>query len=210
MNRGLIIIGASGHGKVVADIAKNMKVYSSIFFLDDDLKKKVGGYELLGSVDEYRKWKETHDFIVAIGDCEIRSRIQKLIEKDVKIATLIHPRAVVGEDVVIGQGTVIMANVAINTGAVLGEGVIVNTGSTIDHDCYVGDYVHVAPGCHICGAVTVGDGSWLGVGSCVINNIELCKNCYIGAGAAVVDNIWEKGVYVGVPAKKMNCGDMDA
>ena len=204
MNRGLMIIGASGHGKVVADIAKKMGIYSQISLLDDDLKKGISGYELLGTIAEYEKWKETHEFIVAIGNCRIRKEIQKKIEKEGRIATLVHPNAVIGEGVLLGTGTVVMANAVINSGSMIGKGVIVNTGSTIDHDCRIGDYVHVAPGCHISGTVCIGEESWIGVGSCIINNVNICRECVIGAGATVVADIEKSGTYVGVPAKRID------
>lgn len=198
-----MIIGASGHGKVVADIAGKLGAYTEISFLDDDLEKRVSGYRLLGSVQEYGKWIDTHEFIVAIGNCKIRSEIQRKIERDAAVATLVHPNAVLGEMVTLGAGTVVMANAVINSASVLGKGVIVNTGSTVDHDCRIGDYVHVAPGCHISGAVSVGDRSWIGVGSCIVNNVSICEECVVGAGAAVIADIERKGTYVGVPAEKV-------
>lgn len=196
-------MGASGHGKVVADIARKLEGYADISFLDDDLEKRVSGYPLLGSVQEYRKWIDTHEFIVAIGNCKIRSEIQKKIERDGVIATLVHPNAVLGEKVTLGAGTVVMANAVINSASILGRGVIVNTGSTVDHDCRIGNYVHVAPGCHISGAVSIGDRSWIGVGSCIVNNISICEECVVGAGATVIADIERKGTYVGVPAKRV-------
>ncbi len=207
MNKRLIIIGASGHGKVVADIAKRLEIYSEISFLDDDLTKNISGYELLGKAEDFQKWKSGHDFLVGIGNCRIRSRIQKKIEREVAVATLVHPNAVIGEGVLLGPGTVVMANAVINSASVLGKGVIVNTGSTIDHDCTIGNYVHVAPGCHISGTVSIGDRAWIGVGSCIVNNVSVCEECIIGAGATVIADIGERGTYVGVPAKRINHDD---
>lgn len=210
MSKGLIIIGASGHGKVVADIAKKLDIYSDIAFLDDDLTKRIPGYELLGKIEDYQEWRRTHDFLVAIGNCKIRSEIQSRIENEVNLATLVHPNAVIGEKVFLGAGTVVMANAVINSSSVLGNGVIVNTGSTVDHDCIIGNYVHVAPGCHISGTVSVGKGSWIGIGSCIVNNINICEECVIGAGATVITDIGKKGTYVGVPAKRVIHGSEDS
>ena len=201
-NESLIIIGAGGHGKVVADIAKKTKLYKHIAFLDENLNKAVPGYKWLGKPEEYRKWAKHSDFFVAIGDGQGRYKIQKELEGEVILATLIHPSAVIAEDVKIGNGTVIMANAVVNSGSVLGCGVIINTASTVDHDCKIGNYVHIAPGCHICGTVSVGTGTWIGVGACVINGITICGECTIGAGAAVICDITENGTYVGIPAKK--------
>ncbi|MCI8853011.1 MAG: acetyltransferase [Lachnospiraceae bacterium] len=204
MRKRLMIIGASGHGKVVADIARKTENYCEIAFLDDDLSRSVPGYELLGRVGDYEKWREDWEFIIAIGNCGIRAKIQEKIDTMTSIATLIHPHAVIGEQVTLGKGTVVMANAVINSGAILGKGVIVNTGSTIDHDCRIGDYVHVAPGSHISGTVFVGGGAWIGVGSSIINNVKICENCIIGAGTTVIQDINESGTYVGVPAKRVS------
>lgn len=203
MKKRLMIIGASGHGKVVADIARKTERYSQIAFLDDDLSRHVAGYELLGRAGDYEKWREDWEFIVAIGNCEIRARIQEKISIGVSVATLVHPHAVVGEQVILGKGTVVMANAVINSGTVLGKGVIINTASTIDHDCQIGNYVHVAPGVHISGTVFVGEEAWIGVGSSITNNVSICEKCIIGAGTTVIRDINERGTYVGVPAKRV-------
>lgn len=198
--RKLAIIGASGHGKVVADIARK-NGYKEIVFLDDDVSiHECGGYPVIGKSSEAR----TIDagVIIGIGNAGVRKRIQESIPEE-KLATLIHPDAVVAEDVVIGVGTVVMAGAVINPGTHIGKGCIINTCSSVDHDCSVGDYVHIAVGSHLCGNVTVGDGTWIGAGATVSNNISICPDCMIGAGAVVVDDIQESGTYVGVPAKRV-------
>lgn len=197
----IAIIGASGHGKVAADIAVKME-YESIVFLDDDESiRQCGGYPVVGKSDDA---KSLHcDVFVAIGNAKIRRRIQKMLEgADVPIAALIHPDAVIAEDVKIGKGTVIMAGAVINPGTVLGEGCIVNTCASVDHDCTVGDYVHIAVGAHLCGTVEIGEDTWIGAGAIVSNNCCVCPNCMIGAGAVVIRDIQDAATYVGVPAKK--------
>lgn len=195
----LIIIGASGHGKVVADIAVQ-NGYQEIVFLDDnEAVKSCGKYPVIGKTDEARRLDG--DIIVAIGNANIRKRIQEGME-GLKLATLIHPGAIVADDAVIGEGTVVMAGAVVNPGAVLGKGCIVNTCASVDHDCRVSDYVHVAVGSHLCGSVTVGERTWIGAGTVVSNNISICGECMIGAGAVVVRDIKEPGTYVGVPVRK--------
>lgn len=198
--RKLAIIGASGYGKVVADIAlKNG--YNQIVFLDDDENiYECGGYPVVGKSSEAGKLDA--DVIIGIGNSSVRKRIQKSIS-DVQIATLIHPDAVVAEDVVIGAGTVVMAGAVINPGTRIGMGCIINTCSSVDHDCKVGDYVHIAVGSHLCGTVTVGDGTWIGAGATVNNNHTICSDCMIGAGAVIINDIKESGTYVGVPARRI-------
>lgn len=189
----LTIIGASGHGKVVADIAR-LRGYDVIEFLDDNpLVKNCGEYPVVGNTDV----TVDSDTFVAIG----RGYDRKRLSKERKLITLVHPNAVVADGVEIGEGTVVMAGVVINPGTVIGRGCIINTSSSIDHDCVIGDYVHVAVGAHLCGAVTVCDGTWIGAGTTVSNNVNICGGCMIGAGAVVIQNIDKVGTYVGVPAQ---------
>ncbi|WP_283680868.1 acetyltransferase [Parablautia sp. Marseille-Q6255] len=202
MNK-LAIIGASGHGKVVADIAKKNS-YREIVFLDDDENvHECGGYPVIGKSIEAERIDA--DVIVGIGNADIRKRIQESIPVE-KLTTLVHPDAVVAEDVVIGAGTVVMAGVVINPGAKIGKGCIINTCSSVDHDCTVGDYVHIAVGSHLCGTVIVGDGTWIGAGATVRNNASISSDCMIGAGAVVISNIEESGIFIGVPARRMEMG----
>lgn len=196
----LIIIGASGHGKVIADIA--IKVgYKEIVFLDDnDNIAECAGYPVVGktstavSIDGEK--------IIAIGNAKIRERIQKTM----KVTTLIHPDAVISRRVEIGEGTVIMAGTVINSDVVIGKGCIINTGATVDHDCRIGDFTHISVGAHIAGTCTVGARTWIGAGATVSNNVHVCSDCMIGAGAVVIGDIEESGTYVGVPVKKNTAG----
>lgn len=193
------MIGASGHGKVAADIAKKIG-YTDIVFLDDDTSlRECGGYPIVGTSRDADKYPEA-DIFVAIGNAGIREKIQSNIPN---IVTLVHPKAVIAEGVRIGKGTVVMAGAVVNPGATVGDGCIVNTCSSIDHDCRIGNYVHVSVGAHIAGTVSVGDRTWIGAGATVSNNIKICGECVIGAGAVVVKNLDEKGTYVGCPAKKI-------
>lgn len=197
MNR-LIIVGASGHGKVVADIAK-LSGYRDIVFLDNNPEiKECAGYPVLGP-DTMVKDLEG-DLFIAVGNAEIRRRLMDR-EAGRSFPVLIHPSAVIAEGVKIGDGTVVMAGTVVNPDTKIGKGCIVNTSSSIDHDCVVEDFSHIAVGAHLCGTVHVGKGTWIGAGATVSNNVDICGNCMIGAGAVVVKDIKEPGTYVGVPAK---------
>lgn len=191
--RKLLIIGASGHGRVCADIAEKMKQWDEIVFADDNPPDSFP-YPVIGSSDMV--WDE--DCFIGIGNSRIRERLSV----DRKLVTLIHPNAVVGERVEMGRGSVVMAGAVINPDAKIGEGVIINTCASVDHDCTVGDYVHVSVGAHLCGTVHVGAHTWIGAGATVKNNVNICGGCMIGAGAVVVKDINTEGTYVGVPAKK--------
>lgn len=195
----LLIVGASGHGKVVADIAR-LSGYGDITFLDDNPEiKQCGGYPIIGRSSQVNGLDG--DVIVAIGNAKIRRRIQERISAE-RLVTLFHPNAVVSS-AQIGRGTVVMAGAVINPDAVIGEGCIINTASSVDHDCRIGSYVHIAVGAHIAGSVEIGDETWIGAGATVSNNLTICADCMIGAGAVVVRDITQLGTYVGVPAKRL-------
>ena len=206
MNNKLIIIGASGHGKVVADIAIKMNKWQSIAFLDDDKSTKTSmGIEVIGNTTDAFTYKDEADFFVAIGNNETRELIlEKLMDAGSKVVSLIHPSAVIGTDVEVGIGTALMAGVVINSSCRIGKGCIINTCSCLDHDNTVEDYVHISPGVNMAGAVKVGKGSWIGIGSVVSNNVNICSGTRVGAGAAVVKDITEPGTYVGVPVRKVD------
>ena len=193
----LIIMGAGGHSNVVEDIAI-LNGYENISFLaDGDSNKAVGG------INEFYKYINNADFIVAIGNGEVRKRIQTELEnRGANMVSLIHPNAVVAKNVKINKGCVIVAGAVINSNSVIGKGVIVNTNSSIDHDCTVDDFTHIAPGAKICGNVKVGENTWIGAGATVINDKQICSNCMIGAGATVVKDIDLVGTYIGIPAYK--------
>lgn len=194
----LIIIGASGHGKVILDIAIKTG-YHNISFLDDNKKiKNCGGYPVVGKTQE--ALSATGDKIVAIGNLDIREKIQNKLKN---LTTLIHPKSIISRRVKVGEGTVIMAGAIINSDTIIGKGVIINTAVSVDHDCFIGDYSHISVGAHIAGTVNIGKKVWIGAGTIVINNINICDNCIIGAGAVVIKDIEKPGTYVGVPARRI-------
>lgn len=196
MNK-LIIIGASGHGKVIADIAvKNG--YENIVFLDDDESVEIcAGFPVVGKTSMASQMDG--DKVVAIGNAVIRKRISEQI----KTVTLIHPDAVISRRVEIGEGTVVMAGAVVNSDTKIGKGCIVNTCASVDHDCVIEDYCHISVGAHIAGTCVVGEKTWIGAGATVSNNVNICSNCLIGAGAVVIKTMKEPGTYVGVPAEKI-------
>lgn len=203
--RKLLIIGAGGHGKVAADAAADMGKWESIGFLDDNpgLSSSLS-LPVLGKSTEAFRYLEEYDIFVGIGNNRIReTMLTKLKEADACIPVIIHPEAVIGREVVIGEGSVILAGAVINCSTRIGRGCIVNTGATIDHDNVLEDYVHVSPGAHTGGTVCIGSCTWLGIGSTVNNNTTVAGNCIIGAGAAVIKDILEEGTYVGVPARHL-------
>ncbi len=200
MNR-LIIIGAGGHGKVIADNAfKNG--YTDINFADDNSKGECLGFPIIGTVSEIESFDDGKtDFVIGIGNSKIRKIIAE--KYDVNWVTLIHPSAQIAMKVSIGKGTVVMAGAVVNVCATIGKHCIINTNAVVEHDNIIGDYVHISPGVALGGTVNIGSCSHIGLGADVINNITICDGCVIGAGAVVVKNIESSGTYVGVPMRKI-------
>ncbi len=191
------IIGAGGHGRVIADIAR-LNGYETVMFFDDG---DVPG--IAGKVTDSLAHVEDADFFVAIGNCEVRKRISaELTLKGANIVSLVHPRATVASDVSIGDGVAVMAGAVINPGAVIGDGAIINTSSSVDHDCRVGQYTHVSVGAHVAGTVNIGERVFVCAGATVINNVNICDGAVIAAGAVVIKDITEPGTYKGVPARR--------
>lgn len=203
--RKLAVIGAGGHGKVVADIARQIG-YEEIIFLDDRRELTVcGNYHVIGKSGDAAAFAEKgYDLSIAIGDAKERQRIQESLEAEkITCVTLIHPNAVIADDVGIGKGSVVMAGTVINPGSIIGKGCIINTCASVDHDCRMEDFVHVAVGAHLAGNVHVGARTWIGAGAVVSNDVEICADCMIGAGTVIVRNIGKSGTYVGVPAEQV-------
>ncbi len=207
MQKKVIILGASGHARVIADIIKSSND-ELVGFLDDnmDIQGNVifDDKKVLGTTKEedIEKYKDNY-FIIGIGS----NRVRKLISQkypNLKWYTAIHPNAVIGSNVTIDEGSVVMAGVVINTGTKVGKHCIVNTCSSLDHDNTLEDYVHISPGSHLAGTVTIKESTWICAGVTVINNIEIEKNNIIGAGATVIRDIEEENnTYVGVPVRKL-------
>jgi sugar O-acyltransferase (sialic acid O-acetyltransferase NeuD family) len=204
----ILVIGAGGHGQVVADIlltrnraGDNITIPA---FLDKDSRltgKNLIGIPVAGGEEELATIP--HDALVlGIGDNRIRQQARvRLRQQGEAFYSAIHPRAVVGAEVDIGNGCVVCANVVINIGSRIGEQVILNTSCSVDHHNHIGDFVHIAPGAHLGGDVTVGEGTLVGLGALVLPQIRIGKWAVIGAGAVVIKDIPDFAVAVGNPAK---------
>lgn len=202
MNK-LIIIGAGGHGRVVADVASRTKRWSLISFLDDNFMGKcINGFEVIDSIQNYERWDNSYDFFVAIGDNSNRKKFVEEIGRERKIVSIIDPSAIISSHVIIGKGTIIMPNAIINCNVSIGQGCIINSAALIEHDCRISDFSHISPSVALAGNVFIGYNSWIGIGTIVKNNVEICDNVTTGAGSVVVNNISDPGIYIGIPAKR--------
>lgn len=207
MQKKVIIFGASGHARVIADIIKKSND-EIVGFLDDNPeiqgKTIFDSKIVLGDTSEesVNKYLDCY-FIIGIGSNKVRKIISEKYP-NLKWYTAIHPNSIIGNDVSINEGTVIMAGTVINTGSIVGKHCIINTSSSIDHDNILEDFVHISPGSHLAGTVKVGECTWICSGVTIINNIIIGKNNIIGAGATVIKNIEEENeTFVGVPVKKL-------
>ncbi|QVM92805.1 acetyltransferase [Pseudomonas entomophila] len=202
----LAILGASGHGKVVADAAQ-LSGWSSIEFFDDAWPHVTvnGAWPVVG--DSTRLLACAAEFTgvaVAIGNNAVRrQKLTQLKDVGAMLATIIHPAAAVSPHASLGAGSVVLATAVVNPFAEVGEGAILNTGCSVDHDCRLGHCVHVSPGARLAGAVSVGDESWIGIGACVRQQIRIGAQVMIAAGAAVVGDISDNMTVAGVPARAL-------
>lgn len=205
-NRKLAVIGAGGHGKVVAELAAALGTYGEIVFLDDRAQGSVNGFPVIGTtlLLENSLSPEQYDIAVAVGNNRIRRQIaEKAAALGFKLPVLIHPDATVSPSATVGQGGVVMAKAVVQADSVLKDGVIVNTAATVDHDCLLDAFVHISPGAHLSGNTRIGEESWIGTGACSRQQIRIGSRATIGAGAVVVRDVSDGMTVAGNPAKPL-------
>lgn len=200
----LAILGASGHGKVVADTAECCG-WTTVEFFDDAWPERQsnGAWAVTGNTEALLdRLDQFHGVVVAIGNNRIRhDKLLTLQAAGGRLATLIHPAATVSRYARIGAGSVVFAGAVVNADAHIGMGAILNTGCSVDHDCVLGEAVHVSPGARLAGGVQVGDLSWIGIGASVRQLIRIGSRAMIGAGGVVVSDVPDKVTAVGVPTR---------
>ncbi len=191
--KSLYIYGASGHGLVVADIAKACG-YDEIIFIDDGENKHPSFEEIKNNTEI--------PIALGVGVNAVRKKLFKKIEEaGFAIATLIHPSAIVSDNVMIGKGSVVMPGVVINTHSTVGKGAIINTASVIEHENTIGDFAHISPGVALAGNVSIGDLTHIGIGSSIIQGVTVGSACLIGAGSVVIRSIEDNKLCYGNPCK---------
>lgn len=203
----LAIVGAGGHGRVVADAAQ-LYGWGRIDFFDDAWAEMnaYGPWPVVGSTSTLcQRLSDYGGVVIAIGASADRLQKQAMMrDAGATIVSIIHPMAAVSQYAQIGTGSVVFAGSVLNAGAVIGEGVILNTGCSVDHDCIIDDYAHISPGAHLGGNVHVGAQSWIGIGASVKHGIKIGRSAIVGVGAAVVADVPDGTCVVGVPARPIS------
>ncbi len=195
----LAIIGAGGHGRVVAESAAAAG-WATIFF-DDHVMGQIDGSPVGGTAHDVLA-TQCDSAIVAIGNNRVRLEwIARLRAAGFTLGTIAHPSALVSRSAIVGEGTFLAAGAIVGTRAVLGTGCIINTAASVDHDCFLGDAVHLSPGVRLSGEVTIGTATWLGTGSAVRNKIKIGRDVVVGVGGVVVRDVEDGQTVIGVPAR---------
>lgn len=201
------IFGAGGHAKVVAGILR-LNGYEIAGFLDGIQKSRKGetyyGSTVLGDERELEGLLAAgiRSIIVAFGNSRARLSCARSLEsKGFSLITAVHPSAILAADVALGAGSVVAAGAVIGPSSKIGTNVIVNTQASLDHDCVVRDGAHLGPGSVITGCVDVGECAWIGAGAVVSDHRTIGSDSIVGGGAVVIEDVSQKVVVVGVPAR---------
>lgn len=200
----LAILGASGHGKVVADTAQQCG-WEPIHFYDDlwPTQKGIEDWPIVGNTATLlAQGSHYTGILVAIGDNPVRlHKTRQIQQAQHPLTVLIHPTAYLAAHTVLGLGSIVCAGAIVQPGTTIGTASIINTSASVDHDCQLADGVHISPGAHLAGNITVGENSWIGIGASIKHNITIGTHVTIGAGAAVIADVPNHTNVVGVPAR---------
>ena len=206
--RAILIVGAGGHGQVVADILQAAfqrdSTLEPLGFLDDDRQladRTLLGLPVFGPIGKINSIE--HDCtVVAIGDNKTRGNLfTKLELAGESFANAVHPSAVIAGEVQLGRGVMVCAGAVVNTGARIGSNVILNSGCIVEHHCRIADHVHIAPGVSLGGELQIGTGTMVGLGAVVLPGLCIGAGCVVGAGAVVTHDIDDGMVVIGNPAR---------
>lgn len=205
----IILIGSSGHAKVLIDVVEKQGLYRVCGFVDSfrGVGEETLGYPVLGTEADVARLVEQYNLrgcLIAVGDNSARAVLAarvSIISPELPFVTAIHPAAVIGNQVVLGEGTVVMAGAVINPCSHVGKHCILNTNSVLDHDSRMGDYSSLAPGVTTGGKCAIGPYSAISVGATLIHGVTVGEHAVIGAGSTVLNDIDAYALAYGTPAK---------
>lgn len=202
----LAILGASGHGKVLADTAL-LTGWANIVFYDDAWPNTPSDFRwpVLGSTQDLVNAMTTHDgIIVGIGNNRVRAeKTNMLAKKGARLSNLIHPAAHISPFSKLGPGSFVGAGAVVQVDAKIGQAAIINSHAVVEHDCVIGDSVHISPSAVLGGGVSIGDGTWVGIGAVVKHLVQIGCYAVVGAGATVVSDVDDNTIVAGTPAKPL-------
>jgi UDP-perosamine 4-acetyltransferase len=203
-----VVVGGGGHAKVVLSILARLSEFMILGYLDPNDRGRILGHPWLGDDSSLREVSRRHERLAAVlgigkvdGKKDRLSVLDSIRSVSCAWPVIVAPTAYVGQDVELGEGTLVCDGAVVQAGTKAGRAVIVNTGAAVDHDCLLDDDVHIGPGAVLSGGVRIGRGTLVGVGACCKQYVRVGSRCTIGAGAAVTDDCEDGGVYVGVPAR---------
>jgi acetyltransferase EpsM len=211
----ILVIGAGGHGKEIGSYVRALSDAGALvrlagYFDDGRPAGPFARSSVVGALADIPEYLNRHPdtsfgYITAVGDNQTRIRLAHQLEtfRSTRFSpwTAIHPRAIVGDDAQIGEGTCVGPGAVITAGVVIGKHCIVNVNGSVSHDCVIGDFVNVNPRVAVCGNVKLGRGAYIGAGSTVLPNLSIGAEAIVGAGAVVIRDVPPRVTVVGVPAR---------
>jgi len=195
----IIMIGGGGHARVLIStlIGKRVKIEGIMVAEQERVGQKVLGCSVIGTDADLKRFSPNQVRLVnGVGNVGKEKNRQNVYVRlkglGYTFEQVIHPTAMIAEDVQLSEGVQVMAGSVVQVGTTLGENSIINTKVSVDHDCTIGHDVHLAPGVTVCGGVCIGSGTFIGAGSTLVPNINIGRNCFIGAGTVVPGDLSDK------------------
>ena len=198
----MYLYGASGHGKVIAEIAEENNLLIEAFIDQNILRKDLLGYKVIHKIPQANA-----EIVISIGNNFTRKSIATS-NPTLRFISLIHPKSIISKRSTVDVGTVVMGGVTINPETKIGKHCIINTNSSIDHDCIIEDFVHVSPNVALAGDVRIGEGTHIGIGANIIQGIKIGKWCTIGAGSVIIRDVPDGATVVGNPGRIIKITEM--
>jgi acetyltransferase EpsM len=195
----MIVFGASGHAKVIIELLEVNGITAIEVWDDNAATGRVWQYEV--KKPSLQPGNGLVEMVIGVGVNQSRKNIVERFNGQAKYVSPIHTSAIISKRATVGEGTVIMAGVAINADTSVGNHCIINTCASIDHDCVLEDFVHISPNATLSGNVKIGEGTHIGAGAVVIQGRTIGKWCTIGAGAVIIKDIPDHATVVGNPGR---------